>query len=444
MVVSSRSSGSILKPLLYAGALDRGLCLPHTLLPDIPVNIQGFKPQNYNRTYEGAVPADQMVSRSLNIPAVHLLQQYDVENFLALLGNLGLTTLDRGAEDYGLSLVLGGGEVTLEELVKVYSKLAYQLYDGVTQDSILSDGAVYQMFKAMSNLQRPNSEGRWEQLSSSRKLAWKTGTSYGHRDAWALGVTPEYTVGVWVGNADGEGKNDLVGYTKAAPLLFEVLGALPTTSWWDVPLDDLEERSVCVTSGMIASSFCPRKQQLVPHLRSASAAPCTFHKRIWTDRSGFRVHKACEPYHALEDTIYELPAKWAYYYKQYHPKYLTPPLWRSDCLEGSTLSEDIMALIYPHPNTKVYLPTDAQGRTQFVVCKAAHQNRDATIYWHLDGQYLGSTYQDHQWTIQPPKGTHTLMLMDQEGNKIWSTVECVNDVEVAILSEDKGRLNHES
>ena len=430
MAASRRSSGSILKPLLYAAALDRGVCLPNTLLPDIPISMQGFKPQNYNRTYEGAVPADQMVSRSLNIPAVHLLQDYGVEDFLNLLGNLGLTTLDRSADDYGLSLILGGGEVTLEELVATYSKLAYQLYDGVTQDSVLGDASVYQMFEAMSDLQRPNSEGHWERLSSSRKLAWKTGTSFGHRDAWALGVSPEYTIGVWVGNADGEGKHDLMGYSKAAPVLFETLGVLPTTSWWLSPLDDLEEKTICAASGMIANSCCPLKQQLIPYQRSASSPPCTFHKTIWTDPSGYQVHKGCEPNLALADTIFSLPAKWAFYYKQYHPEYRTTPSWRPDCQEPNGPPTNVMALIYPHPNTKVYLPTDAKGDIQHIVCKAAHQNMEATIYWHLDGKYLGTTYQDHQWKIQPSKGLHTLMLMDQQGHKIWSKVECVNDVAV--------------
>jgi penicillin-binding protein 1C len=214
--------------------LNDGLLLPHTLVPDIPTQIAGYTPQNFDLGYDGAVPASQALSRSLNIPAVRMLQQYRYERFHALLKQLGITTLTYPADHYGLSLILGGGETTLWEMSGMYASMARTLlhldqykgkYDpddihapnyvkgihrpsrhNLTAAGVLDAGAIWYAFQAMEEVMRPGEELLWQQFSSSQRVAWKTGTSFGFRDGWAIGVTPQYVVGVWVGNADGEGR----------------------------------------------------------------------------------------------------------------------------------------------------------------------------------------------------------------------------------------------
>ncbi|MCL2131683.1 MAG: penicillin-binding protein 1C, partial [Lentimicrobiaceae bacterium] len=232
MITAYRSSGSVFKPLLYAAMLDEGEILPNTLIPDIPTNFGKFAPQNFNQTFDGAVPAHRVLERSLNVPSVSLLQTYGVEKFLYLLKKTGFTTINRTADNYGLTLILGGAECTLWDLVNVYCKLAQKanalhtneknlfdihFYNTNTPKTELLKNYPYELpslwltFESLSKLSRQEEESQWQTFSSSRKIAWKTGTSFGNRDAWSIGVTPEYAVGVWVGNASGEGRPLLTG-----------------------------------------------------------------------------------------------------------------------------------------------------------------------------------------------------------------------------------------
>lgn len=255
IIQAQRSPGSTLKPLLYAGLLNDGIILPHTLMPDVPTQIAGYTPMNFDHTYDGAVPASRALSRSLNIPAVRMLQQYRAERFLGLLQQLGITSMNKTARHYGLSMILGGGETSLWELSGVYASMARTLmhleqYNGKydaddyhapgyrtnttlpskyapAKFGLLDAGSIWYAFQAMEEVMRPGEEMIWQHFSSSRRIAWKTGTSFGFRDGWAIGVTPQYVVGVWVGNADGEGRPGLTGVTTAAPILFDIFRVLP-------------------------------------------------------------------------------------------------------------------------------------------------------------------------------------------------------------------------
>ena len=266
LIQASRSTGSILKPLLYTAMLQEGLILPGTLIPDIPTRISGFKPDNYDLSFDGAVPAKRALARSLNIPAVRMLQNYGVPKFQNFLQKMGMQTLVFSPEHYGLTLIVGGAEGKLWDIVGIYAGLArtlnsYTAYNrysgdlihppvicyqksgsGINKNNsetpvIVNAGAIWSTFEALIEVNRPEEEAGWVNLSSSRKIAWKTGTSYGFRDAWAIGTTPEFVVGVWVGNADGEGRPGLTGVGSAAPLLFRVFNTLPQTSWFQKPFD---------------------------------------------------------------------------------------------------------------------------------------------------------------------------------------------------------------
>ena len=276
IIMAPRSSGSILKPFLYAAMMDAGELLPGMLVPDVPVYFSGFSPKNFSRTYDGAVPARYALSRSLNIPAVYLLMQYGVQPFYDLLKKLGMTTLNNPASHYGLSLILGGAECTLWELCRMYSGMGRvlkgkegtpsrrngpggmeSLFLGMESLPGYSAGSAWLTLQALRDVNRPEEEEGWKAFASARDIAWKTGTSFGFRDAWSVGLTADYLVGVWAGNADGEGRPGLTGVSAAAPLMFEVFRLLPASDqWFPEPYDDLEKTEVCRQSGHRPSVYC--------------------------------------------------------------------------------------------------------------------------------------------------------------------------------------------
>ena len=292
VIQAPRSTGSILKPFLFAGCLQDGMILPNTLIADIPTYYKNFAPKNYNRTYSGAVPAHEALSRSLNVPAVKMLEEYDIGRFCDLLKKSGLTTIKQAPDYYGLSLILGGAEATLFELAGAYSSMARNVVSYPENNSLyysnefhrpflfqedslargnksefyqtFSAGATYHTFEALASVSRPDEEAGWQMFSSSRKIAWKTGTSFGYRDAWAIGITPEYVVGVWVGNATGEGRPGIVGGTTAGPVMFDVFRHLPKTTWFQPPYDDLVKTAVCMQSGYKAGPNCEVDTVCIP------------------------------------------------------------------------------------------------------------------------------------------------------------------------------------
>ncbi|MDF1697293.1 MAG: penicillin-binding protein 1C [Saprospiraceae bacterium] len=450
MVQAKRSSGSVLKPMLYAHLVNEGKILPTSLIKDTPTHIQGFNPKNYNRKYSGATPANKALSMSLNVPAVLSLQQYGVEPFIRRLKALGLSTIDKSADHYGLSLILGGAEVNLWELCGAYASMGrilmryneengryysgdvfppsylgndYQKSDSYKAHS-LTAGSVYLTFKAMRNVIRPSEEGEWEQFESSRPIAWKTGTSYGHRDAWAIGVSPNYTIGVWVGNADGEGKSGLVGVKKAGPVLFDVLNRLPYVGFFEEPLDDLVPIPSCGKSGFLATPYCTPIDTIYTVQESQNVVACPYHKLIHLDSNGYRVSSTCESPSKMNHLgWFELPPSMAYYYRKNHPEYQKSPSFRSDCLQTAT--KELMSFIYPTEKTSIYIPLNVEGKREQAIFKATHQDPKSILYWHLDSEYLGFTEDIHTMGIQSNPGQHTITIVDQLGNTISQRFEII-------------------
>ena len=463
MIKASRSPGSTLKPLLYASMLSDGLLLPHTLVPDVPTQIGGYNPQNYDLGYDGAIAADKALSRSLNIPAVKMLQQYKYERFYDKLKKLNFTTLNQPADHYGLSLILGGSEVTLWDLAKSYLGMARTLnhfndyqgkynphdYDapvyakGARQsinkeerelNSVLDHGSIWATFNAMEEVMRPGEEGLWEQFSSSQRVAWKTGTSFGFRDAWAIGLTPDYVVCVWVGNADGEGRPGLMGIEVAAPVLFDIFKQLPASKWFEVPKTKLKKMLVCKQSGFKAGEYCTDKiTELVPFAGDKTAV-CPYHKLIHLNAAGtFRVTDQCESIAQMQhQNWFILPPAMEYYYKIKNSDYKMLPPFKPGCndLTGNV----VMDMIYPKNNAVVYIPVELDGQRGKVILNAAHRNPEAKIYWHIDQEFVGSTQSFHQLAISPLPGKHTLTLVDEDGNRLVQVF--------TILDKEKNKAMH--
>lgn len=449
IVQSQRSTGSILKPFLYCKMIDEGLLLPTMLVPDIPIRFGGFTPMNFDREYNGAVPAQEALARSLNIPAVHLLRDYGVGPFHSFLRKTGMSTLKEQPEHYGLSLILGGAEVKLWDLAGMYASLGtilkrYDDEDGfysskpfspLTWDEtarvseeqatqpLVRAASVYSTLDALLKVKRPESEAGWEYFAHSRKIAWKTGTSFGFRDAWAVGVTSRYVVAVWCGNADGEGRAGLTGITAAAPVMFDVFSALPFSEWFPVPVDEMTTIEVCAESGYRPGEFCTeRKQVMVP--KGNKIGVCPWHERIHLNKDGtYRVNANCYPVSEMEHrNWFVLPPAMEYYYKRQNVLYATlPPL-----MPGCSETEQQLEFIYPREWNRLFIPVDLDGTPGKIIFDLAHRSGNVIVYWYLDDHFIGTTKNVHQFELRPEVGWHSITVTDNLGNSITKRFMVVN------------------
>nr|HPH47126.1 penicillin-binding transpeptidase domain-containing protein [Chryseolinea sp.] len=457
IINSPRSTGSILKPFLFAAMLDEGKMLPRTLQPDVPTIINGFAPKNFSMSYDGAVPADKALIRSLNIPAVHELRSYRYEKFHSILKNIGISTLDQPADHYGLSLILGGAEGTLWDISGMYTSMArtlnnffqhpgknkyspndfhplnYLSHDSASinneasiileENSILSASSIYQTFDVLREVYRPGEETGWKYFNHSKKIAWKTGTSFGFRDAWAIGVTPGYVVGVWVGNADGEGRPGLTGTEAASPVMFDIFSQLPNTGWFQQPTIEMEQITICTQSGHRNTPLCNRVDTVWITKAGLQTLPCPYHKKVHlSSNEKFQLHSECESLDRIKDVNwFVLPPAQEYYYRQKNASYKILPPFRGDCIGTSPLAS--MDLIYPKPNAKIFIPRELDGKLGSAVFELAHRNNTTTVYWHLDGHYVGSTQKSHRLALKPTLGKHKLTLVDEKGESLEELFE---------------------
>ena len=445
-----RSTGSILKPFLYAAMLDAGDILPNTLVADIPTQIGSYKPENFNKGFDGAVAASEALYRSLNVPSVRMLQSFGLDRFYHYLKQLNLKDIKYDANHYGLTLILGGAESNLWDLCKSFASMASTVnhYDDTQgkyykneflepsylnsfqpnfgeisiEKTIFDAGSTYLTLEALSKVNRPEEEKNWEFFDASNKIAWKTGTSFGFRDAWAIGVTKNYVVGVWVGNADGEGRPGLVGVSTAAPILFDVFNQLPNTSWFERPFDELVKIPICNKSGYRASEYCVEKDTVFVQQTGLKTAPCPYHKWVHLDKNEqFQVNSSCESLHnMIHRSWFILPPLQEFYYQKKHPSYKKLPNFRNDCLVGNSIK---MAFIFPEENVSIYLSKDFNNINNGLIFKLIHSDATASVYWYLNDNYIGETNTIHEIEISPKKGKHLITVVDEFGNEIKQNFE---------------------
>lgn len=426
-----RSSGSILKPFLYCAALDEGNITPSMLVSDVPTQFGSFSPKNFSGHFEGAIPVNKALSRSLNVPMVHLLKEYGVTRFHKEIRKIGISTLNRPAKHYGLSLILGGAETKLTDLSGAYCQLAQRLCFGQNKgfwltknhsrvaeeiSEIWSKSAIYSTFDALTEVNRPDEDNNWKLYSSSRKIAWKTGTSFGFRDAWSIGVTPDYVVAVWIGNADGEGRPGLTGVKAAAPLMFDVFRLLNNSGrWFQQPLEEVKTIEVCSLSGYKASQNCDKvRGEFVPK-RSKISKTCPYHQQVHLDLNGnFRVDSDCENvFNMQHKNWFVLPSLMEKYYKINHPNYAILPPFRSDCLAAT--KDKSFTIVYPRPDSRLFIPIQLDESFSKTILEVSHRNSNVRVYWHLDNCFIGETSEIHQIAVNPSKGMHKLTVVDEFG-----------------------------
>lgn len=444
-----RSTGSILKPFLYAAMLDSGDLLPNTLVADIPTNFGSYHPENFDKKYAGAISAKLALSKSLNVPTVRMLQSFGLDNFYDYLLKLKLKDLRKSAKHYGLTLALGGAESNLWDLCKSYASMASTVNhytenssryftnefceptfyadkkigfgEHSSEKNIFDAASIYLTFESLKEVNRPNADQNWEFFDSSKQIAWKTGTSFGFRDAWAIGTTKEYVVGVWVGNADGEGRPGLVGVQAAAPILFDVFDKLPNSDWFEKPFDEMTEVEICSKSGFRATDICEEKKLEFIQNAGLKTAPCPFHVLVNVNSlEDYQVNTSCERLENIKQKYwFVLPPLMEYYYKDKNPFYKPLPKFREDCLGEIKNS---MKFIYPTEKSTIFLPKGFDGEKNELILKVAHSNNDAILYWYLDNAFLGATKEKHEFPMRLKTGSYVISVTDNFGNEIHEQI----------------------
>jgi penicillin-binding protein 1C len=449
--MASRSSGSLLKPFLFAAMVDSGELYPQSLVLDIPVRVGSYSPENISKTYLGAVPADQALARSLNVPAVRELREYGVERFARLLCEMGLSTLTRKYEDYGLPLILGGAEANLWEMTGLYASLARCAMpdqegggaraffppgylaegreSGASSRHPVSRAAAFLALEALSLGNRPEEEGSWAEYASSRKVAWKTGTSFGNRDAWAIGVTPDYCVGVWIGNADGEGRPELKSVLTAAPVLFEIVSGLPGSAWFEAPESEMKIVDVCADSGFPAGPDCERVRQISMPLAAKVVRVCPYCRTVQLSEDGKFRMGAGGGAATISQKRFVLPPAVEYYYRAWNFAYRPLPPFAPGRSDGGAEKTGgaSLSIIFPENGSAVYIPIELSGAPGQVVFQAAHRDQGAVLFWHVDDIYLGSSRKPHKMELRLPAGKHKLMVMDESGERLSRSFEILNE-----------------
>ncbi|MBV8761364.1 MAG: penicillin-binding protein 1C [Deltaproteobacteria bacterium] len=397
MFARPRSPGSTLKPLLYALAIDRGIALPEYLVPDVPSQYGTYRPKNFDGDWSGLVRLQDALARSLNQPFIDLLQQLGVEPFIAELQRLGVSPARAKPGDYGLSLIVGGIEVTPLELANIYATLAEGgLYmplrllarDRGTPQPIFGAGAAYLTRQALSQRDRPDFPNRRD-VAVPPDIHWKTGTSFGFRDAWAVGSGPTYTAVVWTGNVDNRPSTDLVGSEAAGPLLFDVLESVDHTQLAEARPDDLVEVEVCAYSGHIPSAACTDRVKVLAPVHAVPTAPCPYH--VTCDGKSYTV---------LPSAV----TAWLTARNRALPE--TPPC---------TTEASPPQILTPVEGQVVTLLPGVPAKNQVVALSAS--TRATMLTWFVDGALIGTAPAAERLYWTPTPGKHDVVAADEAGRK---------------------------
>jgi len=433
-IMARRSTGSLLKPFLTAKALDRGPYVMESKLHDVPTFYGSFCPQNASKEYAGLVTMDQMLVRSLNVPAVRLLYWYGVSDFYADLKKAHLSWLFRTPDGYGLTLILGGAEASLWDLTNLFAGLGnlgllhqiQLLADTVSLQRAKSDttrfcseAAAWLVLNTLNNVMRPGSEFYWRFFANQTPVAWKTGTSYGQKDAWAIGTNARFTVGVWTGNFDGEGNASLGGAQSAGPVLFEICNALSGKApdqWFTKPEHDIRRVTVCRASGLSPSPFCIDTITADQPACAYQSAVCPFHQRFLVDRK--KGHTVCSQCWGGADTAWVVrtiyPPSVRSILKQHG--FALDSLVRHNPRCPVPHTQKTIELVYPVKDVSIIVPRNLKGEYEKIVFQAQYQGGGARLFWYLDGSFLAETLENHSVAVDLAGGKHRLVVQDEEGS----------------------------
>jgi penicillin-binding protein 1C len=430
--VARRSPGSTLKPFLYAMAMDQGRIIPDTYLLDIPTDFSGYVAENYDDQYRGRVTVRDALIQSLNACTVRLLSEVGLADFHRLLKDGGLATLDRPAYRYGLPLVLGSGEVTLLDLTNLYATLAnqgeYEPYRVVESDGeenhapaqLVSREAAALVTQILTDVRRPDLPESWDLAVGVPAVAWKTGTSYGHRDAWAVGFSRSYTIGVWVGNFDGRPRKGISGSQHAGPLLFDLFRSLepaggPRPDDWVRRVRNLDQIELCAESHELPGPFCPLRIRATYIPGKTRLRECTYHRRVMVDaETGDLLSGDCvreRPHVFRQLTVF--PAELVAWWRAQGSPISEPPRMSAAC-RGVPAGE-APRIVSPAAATPYRVRRDTPAEYQRIPL-IAHAGAEASrLFWYQDGLLVAATDPGENHFLPSEPGEHRLVVTDDLG-----------------------------
>jgi penicillin-binding protein 1C len=426
---AKRSPGSTLKPFIYALGMDQGAIHPASMLRDAPLSFGSFSPENFDGRFAGPLTAQEALIRSRNIPAVAIAAKLSSPSLYGFLKTSGVSRL-ASEQHYGLALVLGGGEVTMEELVTLYGALANH---GTlrplryTRDApksagtrVLSEEASYlvlDMLKDTPRPEQPNTRG-WQR--DDLPVYWKTGTSYGFRDAWTVGIFGPYVLAVWVGSFDGAGNPAFVGIQAAAPLFFEIADSIKAQSRslreppYRLP-KGLARVEVCAVSGQIPGPHCHHKKTTWFIPGKSPIKVCDIHREVTVDdRSGLQT---CEPYqHSVHKEVYEFwPSDMLRVFRQAGIPRHKPPAAEARCNVDAKSGWGAAPQITSPLSGVAYSLRAAQVGGETIPFQATTDADARFVFWFVNDRLVGRTSADKalHWTAAP--GDYVVRAVDDQG-----------------------------
>ncbi|WP_338874514.1 penicillin-binding protein 1C [Spirosoma sp. SC4-14] len=427
-----RSPGSALKPLLYGLAFDEGLITPKTRLNDVPTNFGGYEPDNYDRRFNGPVTAEFALANSLNIPAVALLKEIGTPSLIAALQKSGFITIKKQAKELGLSMILGGCGVTLEEMTRLYTGFAHggeiknllftqsgthPTASRVRSGGILSQEATYLVTNTLTQITRPDLPNNFDNSYHLPRIAWKTGTSYGRRDAWSIGYNQRYTIGVWVGNFSGVGVAELSGANTATPLLFQLFNALDynsPTGWFRRPGNNLSTRLICPETGDVPGEFCTNTVTDYYIMGVSRYRRCQHRKAVFTNAAGTLSYCAhCKPDSGYVRRSYpNLAPEVVTFYQNRHIPFETIPPHNPAC-ERVFGTSGTKPLITSLNDGSEYYINPKQPAELELSCQAA--NDVQTVFWYLNNKLYRKASPGEAVFFKPQPGALKISCADDRG-----------------------------
>jgi penicillin-binding protein 1C len=452
---SVREPGSTLKPVLYGLCIDAGLLTPKSIIEDVPVDFDGYAPENYDKKFNGYVSMEYALERSLNIPAVKSLNRLGKDKLIATLISCHFQQVQKDRAKLGLSMILGGCGATLEELTGVYSCLAHEgVYkpmsfttptgpatvltaasgaapierpETVPPYRVMSPAASFMVNDILSRINRPDFPLNWQSTSHLPKIAWKTGTSYGRRDAWSIGYNQRYTVGIWVGNFSGKGVPALSGASVATPLLFQVFNTIDYDNgqeWFSQP-KDCDTRIVCSETGLPPSDDCTNlvSDYFIPLISPSTV--CANRQTIAISADGKMSYcRYCKPETGYKEKVYRIlsPAMQAYD-DDNHIAYEKIPPHNPAC--EVVFKDGAPSITSPTQGTEYYINRRKPEPLQ-LTCRTSSDV--GKVYWYINNHFLKASEAHASQFFVPDEGPVKISCTDDKGRNrdIWIRVKWVD------------------
>jgi penicillin-binding protein 1C len=441
-----RQPGSTLKPLLYGLCIDEGLLTPKMMITDVPVNYQGYAPENYDRKFNGYVTMEYALEHSLNIPAVKSLKSLGKDKLIRKLALCDFQQIKKDQSKLGLSMILGGCGATLEEMAGLYSIFANggryvqpaytrdsvaagsgRVSGGAAGERILSPAATFMINETLSKVNRPDFPLNWESTVHLPKIAWKTGTSYGRRDAWSIGYNQRYTVGIWVGNFSGLGIPELSGANVATPLLFTVFNTIDyddDESWFAQPTD-CDVRMVCSETGLPPAATCTHlvTDEFIP-LISPSRKCDNMQEVLVSADEKISYCRSCQPSAGYRKKWYKvIPPEMKEYYEANRIAFAVIPPHNPNC--EKVFREGAPVVTSPS-NGNEYLISKKDPEPLQLRCRVG--NDVGKVYWYINNKFYKAGEAGSRQFFIPEEGPVKISCTDDKGrNKdVWIRVRYVN------------------